>query len=52
VLVFAADHPDSSHPDSTRPDSNQSYIIDVPIGKSGAARSSGIKIHPAEASQP
>jgi len=42
VLVFAADHSDLS----------QSYAIDVPIGKSGGARSSSIKIHPAEASQP
>ncbi|MGB0042405.1 MAG: protein-disulfide reductase DsbD domain-containing protein [Terriglobales bacterium] len=47
VLVFAADHPDSTHPDS-----NQSYIIDVPISKSGAPKTSSIKIHPAEASQP
>jgi DsbC/DsbD-like thiol-disulfide interchange protein len=47
VLVFSADHSDSTHPDS-----NQSYIIDVPISESGAARSSSIKIHPAEASQP
>ncbi len=47
VLVLAAGHSDSNHPDS-----NQSYIIDVPIGKSGMARSSSIKIHPAEASQP
>jgi DsbC/DsbD-like thiol-disulfide interchange protein len=52
VLVFTADHPDSNHPDPTRPDSNQSYIIDVPISESGAARSSSIKIHPAEASHP
>ena len=47
VIVFSADHSDSTHPDS-----NQSYIIDVPISKSSAARSSSIKIHPAEASQP
>ncbi len=47
VIVFSADYSDSTHPDS-----NQSYIIDVPISKSSAARSSSIKIHPAEASQP
>ncbi len=42
VLVYSADHSDSK----------ESYIIDVPISKSSAARSSSIKIHPAEASQP
>ncbi len=47
VLVFSANHSDSTHPDS-----NQSYIIDLPISESGAARSSSIKIHLAEASQP